>query len=338
MSHTVLALDIGGANLKLADGCGLGRSVPFPLWKQPDQLSAALGELLVEAAPDALVVATMTGELADCYRTKTDGVRHIVQALVDAAANREVRIYQLDGRFVTPTEACDAPQMSAAANWHALASFAARWIPSTGLIVDIGSTTSDLIPIVDGRPATVGLNDPERLASGELVYTGVVRSPLCAIVDRAPWRERSPRVAQELFATSGDAYLTLGYLAEEPENLQTADGRPATREAAHDRLARAICADRTLFDSADALAVAKVVMQAQLADLAQALSDVVRRVPHAIETVVVSGQGEFLAHRLVDQVLSGVTIVSLSRRLGPEVSEVAPAHALAILAREALRP
>ncbi|MBL8827476.1 MAG: hypothetical protein JNM18_10910 [Planctomycetaceae bacterium] len=332
----VVALDIGGANLKLADGRGLAGSVPFALWKHPEQLSAAIAELLLNAPRDVLVVATMTGELADCYRTKDDGVRQITQAVVDAAGDRHVHIYRVDGRLVSPAEACDVPRLVAASNWHALASYVARWIDTTGLIVDIGSTTADLIPIIAGRPASLGLTDPERLASGELVYTGVVRSPLCAIVKRLPWGERQCRVAQELFATSSDAYLTLGLLPEQAEATHTADGRPATREFAHDRLARAICADRTLFTPADALAAARVVMQTQLDDLAGALREVVARLPGRVETVVVSGQGEFLAHALVDRELSGVTIISLSRRLGPEVSEVAPAHALAILAREGL--
>jgi probable H4MPT-linked C1 transfer pathway protein len=336
--QSILALDIGGANLKLADGCGLARSVPFALWKHPDQLSTAVAELLDGVPHDAIIVATMTGELADCYRTKDDGVRQITQAVVGAAGNRPVHIYRVDGRLVSPTEACDAPRLVAASNWHALASYVARWIDTTGLIVDIGSTTADLIPIIARRSATVGLTDPERLASGELVYTGVVRSPLCAIVDRLPWGSRQCRVAQELFATSWDAYLTLGLLPEQPAATHTADGRPATREFAHDRLARAICADRTTFSETDAIAAAKVVMHEQLNDLAEALHEVIARLPHRVETVIVSGQGEFLAHALVDRELSGVSIVSLSRRLGNEVSEVAPAHALAILAREALAP
>ncbi len=125
-------------------------------------------------------------------------------------------------------------------------------------------------------------------------------------------------------------------MPEQPEATHTADGRPATREFAHDRLARAICADRTTFTPADAITAARVVMRAQLDDLAEALREVVARLSRRVETVVVSGQGEFLAHALVDRELSGVTIISLSRRLGHEISEVAPAHALAILAREAL--
>jgi hypothetical protein len=35
--------------------------------------------------------------------------------------------------------------------------------------------------LLDGRPQTQGASDTERLLAGELVYTGVERSPICGI-------------------------------------------------------------------------------------------------------------------------------------------------------------
>ena len=207
----------------------------------------------------------MTGELADCYPTKAAGVAAIVAAIETAAAGRDVRIYLTEGTLATPPEAIARPLDAAASNWHALARFSARFMTGgNGLLIDIGSTTCDLIPIISGRPATRGRTDPERLASGELVYTGVVRSPICAVVAELPWRGQPCATAHELFATTIDAYLLLGELAEDPLSTATADGRPATRAAAHDRLARMICADREMFSEADALAAAGAVREAQV--------------------------------------------------------------------------
>ena len=45
-----LGIDIGGANLKAADGRGWARSVPFALWRQPKMLAETLGAL-VESGP-----------------------------------------------------------------------------------------------------------------------------------------------------------------------------------------------------------------------------------------------------------------------------------------------
>jgi len=337
----LLALDVGGANLKLADGRGFARTKPFPLWRQPEQLAAALGSLLAEAPPAGRLAVTMTGELADCFATKRDGVRHILDAVEEAAAGRPLRVYATDGRFVSAQQARESPLDVAAANWHALARFAARFAgDGPALLIDIGSTTSDLVPIVAGRPAPRGTTDPERLLTGELVYTGVVRSPLCAIVSSLPWRGGECPVAQELFATSLDAYLTLGDLPERTGDLQkgdpqTADGRPATRAAAHRRLARAICADEEIFDGADARAAADALQRAQLARLGVAGRQVVAGLPAPPARCVVSGQGAFLARRLAARLCPAAEVVSLDEQLGPEASDAAAAHALAVVAREA---
>ncbi len=333
---TVLALDIGGANLKAADGRSFGRSVPFPLWRTPERLSVALSELLAQAPESTRIVATMTGELADCYATKADGVRAIVHAVVEAARGRETRIYLTNGQFVSPEQACEQPLLAAASNWHALARFAARWCAESGLLVDIGSTTTDIIPILDQRPASHGSTDPERLLHGELAYTGVARSPVCGIVRTLPWRGGRCRVAQELFATALDAYLLLGDMAEDEHDTNTADGRGATRSAAHDRLARMICADRTLFSFLDAQAAAHEIAQSQASEIGAALRQVIERMPQQPSHIVVSGQGEFLARRVATAIQPQTQIISLGEQLGPARSCVAPAHALATLAREAM--
>ena len=64
-----------------------------------------------------------------------------------------------------PCVAIESPLLAAASNWHALARFAGRYVPrGTGLLVDIGSTTCDIIPLVDGEPASGGRTDPEPAA------------------------------------------------------------------------------------------------------------------------------------------------------------------------------
>src|SRR5438477_527135 len=93
-----LGLDVGGANLKLADGHGWAVSRPFLLWREPERLAAAIARLLAEATSAAGLVVTMTGELADCFATKREGVHAILEAVQAAAEVRglcgdAVRIY-----------------------------------------------------------------------------------------------------------------------------------------------------------------------------------------------------------------------------------------------------
>lgn len=329
-----LGLDIGGANIKWADGNGNAASVPFPLWQRPQELAATLSDLVSASPQDSVLVATMTGELADCFTTKSEGVRSIVDALSQAAAGRQTLWYTLEGTFVSPVEAKEQPGEIAAANWHALARFAANMIGETvGLLIDIGSTTTDIIPLVDGVPSTRGFTDPQRLSTGELVYSGVERTPVCAIAPRVPWRGESCRVAGELFATAWDVYLTLNQIAEEPRATHTADGRPATRTYAAARLARSICADVTECGPEDAKAIAEALFVAQRDTLAQATIEVMSHMKNPPKTFVVSGQGEFLAREVTQLVSPKADVCSLSEHLGPVASRAAAAYALVAIAQ-----
>ena len=193
-SDRVVALDVGGANLKAADGRGWSRSTSFPLWQRPEDLTGALRALVADRLP-ARVVATMTGEIADCFPCRAAGVAHIVAALARAAASppSELAIYVVDGHhragLVPAEEALRRPLDAAASNWHALARLAAQHAPTErSVLIDIGSTTTDIVPLVDRMPAPVARHDADRMLSGELVYLGVERTPLPALSRTLPHR------------------------------------------------------------------------------------------------------------------------------------------------------
>lgn len=332
-----LALDIGGANIKAADGVGYSATYPFPLWKDSAKLSRQLRTIISEAPQSDHLVVTMTGELADCFATKAIGVKFILDAVGKASDNRHARVYLSDGRMVTPQVALNFPQFVAAANWHVLATFAARFAPNrTALLIDIGSTTTDIIPIVNNVVTTRGSTDTTRLLSGELVYSGVERTAVCAVVQQVPYRGQKCPVAAEYFATTLDAYLVLERLPENPNNTNTADGKPATKGAARVRLGRVIAADEEEFNHRDAIVMAEAIANAQLARIAGAVKHVVSRLPQPPNVYILSGHGEFLALKGLEDFPPVSEVVRLSEKLGPEISRCAPAHALAVLAREAV--
>jgi len=154
-----------------------------------------------------------------------------------AADSTPIRIWRNDGRFVDLETARNTPLQVAAANWLALATFAGRFAPTgAALLLDIGSTTSDIVPLLDGRPMPRGRTDPERLKSRELVYTGVRRTPVCALLQKRR-RRRVLRHHARRLSHPGKSCPRI------PRIGRTADGRPATRAAAHARLARMLCAD-----------------------------------------------------------------------------------------------
>jgi probable H4MPT-linked C1 transfer pathway protein len=323
----IVGLDIGGANLKAADGLGAARSRPFALWKAPDRLAAELRALLADLPPPDRLAVTMTGELCDCFATRAAGVRHILGAVADLG--RPLRVWRTDGRFCSADEAGAEPLTVASANWHALAAFAGRFAPTgPALLLDVGTTTTDVIPLRDGVPVPLGRTDAQRLRSGELVYKGWRRTPLCALTDGDG--------AAELFATALDVFLALGLVAEDEADTDTADGRPATRACAHARLARMLGADADTRGERETREFAEAVRRRLVRLVVErGIEPVVGRLGRP-RCVVLGGSGELLGRAaLAEQGLSGgCELVSLAERLGPAVSSAACAHAVAVLARE----
>jgi probable H4MPT-linked C1 transfer pathway protein len=326
-SMDTLGLDIGGANLKAAHSRGGARVQPFALWKDPSGLTDALRSLLQGWTPFAQLAVTMTGELCDCFETKRQGVSAILDAVTAAAKPMPVKVWRNDGRFVDVATARTTALQIAAANWLALAVLAGRHAPvGPALLLDIGSTTTDIVPLRDGKPVPRGRTDPERLRSNELVYTGVRRTPLCALLGTGG--------AAELFATTLDVFLVLGRIAEDSTDTATADGRPATRAAAHARLARMLCADVETSTEDERRKLAERVLLRLVYDLTFAVKQVAGQLPCPPQTVVIAGSGEFLAELVLreQKAFPPCRVVSLARTLGPAVSQAACAHAVATLA------
>lgn len=340
-SDAVLAFDVGGANIKAADGLGWTHAEPFSLWRHSADLAAVLARIAAERSPRT-IVATMTGEIADCFPSRQVGVESIIDALAFAAAAvsppADLGIYLIDGRIATPAAARARPLMAAASNWHAMARLAAAHAPTDrSLVIDVGSTTTDIVMIADGRPAPLAHDDVGRMASGELVYTGVERTPVAAIVRSLPWpsvasRPRGP-IAAERFADSRDVWLLLGGLLEDSDSTDTADGRPATRDHARARLARMLLAEPGDFSAVDAQAAAEWCAQAQARLVARAAARVIGASGSRPTSVVISGHGECLARRAIDRLGLHVPIMSLPEQIGPGPARAAPAHALALVAQ-----
>jgi (4-(4-[2-(gamma-L-glutamylamino)ethyl]phenoxymethyl)furan-2-yl)methanamine synthase len=328
-----VALDVGGANLKAADGRGWCHAGRFELWRRRGELVTAIADLLAAGPSAGCVVATMTGEIADCFESRAEGVQSIVEAVVAAAAGRPVGIYLVDGSIVDPALAIARPLEAAASNWHATARLAASVAgPGEAVLVDVGSTTSDLVRIVDGEPRPRGLCDVARMATGELVYTGVERTPVAAVAAAVPWRGRLQPLSSERYAESRDVWMLLGGLAPDPADSSTADGRPATLDGARRRLARMLLADPEELPMAEAIVAAEAVAAAQARQLAEALVAVS---PPA--TVILAGHGGCLARRAIRQLGWDCRLVDLAEVVGSAAARVAPAEALARIALGTLR-
>jgi probable H4MPT-linked C1 transfer pathway protein len=336
----LVALDIGGANLKAADGLGWATSVPFPLWQRWRDLPAALTSLVAARQPRR-IVATMTGEICDCYASRAEGVAQITESLMAAAAAlgcpEPPGVYLVDGRIISARDASGHWRLAAASNWHILARLAASLLPTgPGMLLDIGSTTTDIVPLAGGSATPLAHDDAGRMLSRELVYTGLERTPVAAIVRRLPHRGRWRPVASERFADSRDAWLLLGGVGEDAADRDTADGGPATFAAARLRIARTMLLDPDAFTAADAITAAEWIADRQAAQVARGVRRVFRAVGTRPDTVVISGHGGPLAERALRAVGWDLERHDLAACLGPGVARAAPAHALARFVREAV--
>jgi probable H4MPT-linked C1 transfer pathway protein len=324
----VLGLDIGGANLKAGHTNGTALTRPFPLWRHRHRLGRRLRELIAAMPAHELLAVTMTGELCDCFASKADGVQAILYA-VQESARTPILVWTLQARFAPPAEVFTQPLMAAAANWLALAHLAGRQCSATSaLLIDVGSTTTDIVPLVHGVPQPRGWTDRERLAAGELVYTGVRRTPVCAVLGM--------EVAAEFFATMLDVHVVLGLRPEDAADCQTADGRPVTRRHAHARLARLLCADAAEVSESMVCELAQRALGRQVEYIGWAVDRVLSDFPRPQE-VLLSGSGAELAWQVCacHPRLESVRRRALAEHSG--VSEAAAAYAVAVLAQEALR-
>ena len=243
----ILGLDIGGANLKAADSQGSARTLPFALWKDPGRLPDMLCELLGSMPAADVLAVTMTGELCDCFATKHEGVLAILAAVEAAVSTRSAggppkqAGHGLDdpGPF---RQFGTGPSTNLASGRGELAGPGvvcreAHTRPTRP--ADRRRLDHDRHRSLAGRPAPTTRLD--RCGASALSGTGLLRRAANAVVCPA-WTVSGG----EFFATTLDVNLMLNLVPEDDADRDTADGRPASRVAAHARLAHMLCGDATM--------------------------------------------------------------------------------------------
>src|SRR5574337_1176796 len=298
----VIGWDIGGANVKAArllftDGhAESGRAVRryFELWNGRDRLRPLLQEIYSDLGSADAMVLTMTGELCDAFDERAEGISYIINTVREAAPAIPLYAIDLDGRLIRLDDSEADLLTLAPTNWIAEARVLASLHPNC-LLMDIGSTTTDLIPILDGKVAAQGKRDIERLARGELIYTGALRTPVASIVSQIPVQGTICRIAAEYFAISADVYLILGKLKPEDYTCATPDGREKTKEGALGRLARVACEDSKNLTAGELHAMAAYIAEQQIQQITEGMLQVLSRIENGLRLPVVPvGIGAFL--------------------------------------------
>ena len=339
MSRAVIGWDVGGAHLKAAR-VELGRTIdvlqlPSPLWMNLDSLTAGLRDAMTRLAPASVHAATMTGELADVFADRGEGVARLSEILAREVPG-PLHLYAGRAGWVAPSAAAEHVADIASANWHASATLAASRVPDA-VFVDMGSTTTDIIPVCNGAVAAVGYTDAERLACGELVYTGLTRSFVMSLAAGAPVAGRWTPLACEHFATSADVYRILNRLPDDADQMPTADSREKTVAASRARLARMVGRDAAELDEGAWDGLARWFAEVQLRRIEDAAHLVLSRtnLPDAAP-VIAAGIGQAVIARLAARLERPVTLFAdlIDPGSSEWVGHCAPAVAVAVLAQD----
>ncbi len=332
--------DIGGAHLKAARVFADGRidaavQLPCPLWQGLDRLTTSVDEVNRRLGPTDRHAITMTGELADLFSSRPEGVVKILDVMLDKLRGQRIQVFAGADGFVDPAHANRHLPAISSANWRATAELVAIHV-AEGLLVDIGSTTSDLVPIVAGRIAANGHDDASRLKHEELLYMGIVRTPLIALGQKWLLEGGVTTICNELFATSADVYRLTSDLQEEWDQHPTADGAAKTPEASARRIARMVGRDLDSASPETWVELACWLKAVHIGFIRQAMSRIAERSGVATTAPIVgAGAGAFLAREIAKA--EARPYVSFADLIGPTkspsiISTCAPAVAVGCLA------
>jgi probable H4MPT-linked C1 transfer pathway protein len=278
------------------------------------------------------VGVTITAELSDAYQTKKEGIDHVLDSVTEVFGEASTFVLDVEADLLPVKDAREKPLKVASANWAATGWMISQLIKNC-IVVDVGSTTTSIIPVLEGKIAAEGKTDLQKLQNGELVYSGSLRTNVAAIVDSIPVRGRDTRVSSELFSQSGDVNLILDNIGKEEYTAETCDGRRKTRREAMARLARVVCADTDMLTEQEIVDMAKFVHIRQVEQIAGGLNQVYERVKPRLQkgTVVVTGLGRnFLARKAAEN--SGFeNIINMEDFLGSDAAVVAPSVGVALM-------
>ena len=335
MNWTIsLGLDIGGANTKavlLKDEKIKRHWFEYiPLWREKERLGHFLGRVAGSVDPD-VVGATLTGELCDVFKSKRDGVIELVELVCGTFGGDVCLFMSSDGRLVARDRSLASPLKLAAANWVASSLVVGEKYQNC-ILIDVGSTTTDIIPIAGGKPAS-GRTDFQRLRRGELIYTGVLRTPLPCICSEIRLGKGKIGVAAESFSITADVYRVLEMIKGRDYTCETPDGRGKDKRSCMRRIARILCSDLEELNEGLVREAAGRFHREQVGLISRSLERVadLNGLPRTTE-VIVTGLGRKILAERAARVVGFSEVIDLADVYGEEAALMTPAFCMGLLA------
>jgi probable H4MPT-linked C1 transfer pathway protein len=244
----------------------------FPFWEKtkteiPEMLNNITANLIekndYQLEDIDYFAITITAELSDAFQTKKEGILTIIDALGKVFEKNRLKFISNNQTFLDYKNAKFEPYSIAAANWVSTALFLGHFV-SECILIDAGSTTIDIIPITESKPASMGTDDISRLMNHELIYIGGLRATIPSITHHVPYKSKKIRVSFEKFALVSDVHRILNNISEEEYINDTADNRSKSLQDCYARLSRVICMDIETLSKDDLNIIANHIYEKQL--------------------------------------------------------------------------
>ena len=326
--------DVGGAHLKvvLIDNGTLvhASQIPCPLWRGVAQLDVALSEALDITRNAQRHAITMTGELADIFPDRYTGVVMLVERL-EATLGPGCSFWMGRRGMGSAADAMAHTDDVASANFLATAIVAAR-LARDGLLIDMGSTTTDIIALAGGLPVAKGWSDGERLRTGELVYTGLTRTPVMGVTTKGIFQGQWQGLARDPFATMADVRRVLGELPDGLDQHGTSDGRGKSVAESRARLARCFGRDAEAGEQANWMEAARAIADVQVESILEGCRQMGSRQGQVVAAGIGAGVVAQMAGRLQMPVVTFGALVDAPTRWAEWATRCAPAVSVAMLA------
>jgi hypothetical protein len=296
---SITGWDIGGANIKAARinynaAEGKIKSIKsssrfFPMWNKEKDPLPVLEEINLELGKSSIYGVTMTAELADRFESKIEGINYIINLFEKNYNDKEIYYYNNNGAAAEKENIIDLAKI-AAANWAVSALFAAQFFDDF-ILFDIGSTSTDIIPVISKKIAAEGFTDLERLHSGELIYLGYLRSSLSYLVKKIPYQGKMIDVINEYFANTADLHLLKGIINKNEYTIPTPNSGDKSKKAAAARIARLISLDLNLSNLKEIELAADYIYQKEIEVIYEKLLQVYSRIDPELNLPLLANRG-----------------------------------------------
>jgi len=320
----ILGFDIGGANTKATlleiENDNIHKSFSyieyFPFWEKtlhdiPAMFLRVVEKLIIQnnlvLRDVTFISVTITAELSDAFQTKREGILTIVSALGQIFEKEKLFFINNKNKFCSFDQVKSDPISVAAANWVSTSLFLGKFVPQC-ILIDAGSTTIDVIPILNSVPVSRGKNDVERLMNRELIYTGGLRATIPSITHFVPYKDKMVRISFEKFALVSDVHRILNNISETEYINDTADNRSISLDDCYARLARILCMDLESISTEELDLIAKFIYDKQIeiisTDIKVFMDNLTQRIPEfnqGSKFVITGLSAEFLIKEVLQQ-------------------------------------